>query len=253
NHFTWFDAASYKGVDLFPMYDKYIDAHFEEGISLDNENWMNSSFACAHRVKFDLFKKYGWIAAAGDRHLAEFMPGDTYLNDPETVKSWKFGLTSVQWRKDDLQKRLDRSKKLAAMEEEIELEPTGEEGILLIKALCGLTRVVSNVNIPNTAKQITNLPDTAVVETNAVFEKDHIHPIVAGALSDEVYDLVIPHVRIHELTMDAAMNCDEEKAVQAFLMDPNVKSKNPSETEVRALVHDMIANTLTYLPEGWKK
>lgn len=40
----------------------------------------NSTFACAHRVKFDLFRRYGLIAVAGDRHLAEFMPGNEYLN-----------------------------------------------------------------------------------------------------------------------------------------------------------------------------
>ena len=98
------------------------------------------------------------IAAAGDRHLAEFMPGDEYLKDPATVKNWKFGLTTVDWRKEDLKKRLEKSHRLACGDEEVELKPTGEEGILLIKSLCGLERTVSNVNIPNTAKQITNLP-----------------------------------------------------------------------------------------------
>ena len=95
---------------------------------------MNSSFKCANRVKMDLFKRYGLIAAAGDRHLAEFMPGNEYLNDPETVASWKFGLTTVQWRKNDLKERLDRSRRLASGQEEVKLEPTGEEGILLIKS-----------------------------------------------------------------------------------------------------------------------
>ena len=61
-------------------------------------------------------------------------------------------------------------RQLLAGEEEVELKPTGEEGILLIKALCGLDRMVSNVNIPNTNLQIPNLPADAVVETNAVFE-----------------------------------------------------------------------------------
>ena len=149
NHFTWFDSASYKGIDLFPVYEKFIDGHFEEGYEEADRNWMNSSFNCANRVKFDLFKKYGLIAAAGDRHLAEFMPGNTYLRDPETVSSWKFGLTTVDYRKKDLQKRLDKSARLVSGEEEVEMKPSGEEGILLIKALCGLTRVVSNVNIPN--------------------------------------------------------------------------------------------------------
>ena len=36
---------------------------------------MNSRFACGHRVKFDLFRRYGAIAATGDRYLAEFMRG----------------------------------------------------------------------------------------------------------------------------------------------------------------------------------
>ena len=78
-----FPSASYKGIDLFPVYRDYISAHFEEGYQVEGENWMNSSFKCANRVKMDLFNRYGLIAAAGDRHLAEFMPGDEYLKDPE--------------------------------------------------------------------------------------------------------------------------------------------------------------------------
>ena len=140
-----------------------MDAHFEEGFEERDRNWANDSFACAHRVKFDLFRRYGLIAAAGDRHLAEFMPGNEYLESPETVKSWKFGLTTVDWRKENLKERLEKSRRLLSGEEDVELTPTGEEGILLIKALCGLGRLVSNVNIPNTAGQIPNLPREAVV------------------------------------------------------------------------------------------
>ena len=128
NHFTWFDQASYKGLDLFPIYRDYIDKHFEEGYNEPDRNWANSTFACAHRVKFDLFRRYGLIAAAGDRHLAEFMPGNEYLNDPETVKSWKFGLTTVAWRKNDLKERLAKSARLVSGEQEIELKPSGERG-----------------------------------------------------------------------------------------------------------------------------
>ncbi len=253
NHFTWFDYASYKGYDLFPIYREYVDSHFEEGYEEKDENWMNSTFACAHRVKFDLFRRYGLIAAAGDRHLAEFMPGNEYLNDPETVKSWKFGLTTVDWRKEDLKKRLEKSHRLVSGEEEVKLEPTGEEGILLIKALCGLGRVVSNVNIPNTSRQIANLPETAVVETNAVFERDAIRPVVAGSIPENVRSLIMPHVENHEYTLQAALTCDRELVVKAFLNDPLIKGKGCSEEDVRKLVDDMIAGTAKYLPEGWKK
>ena len=251
NHFTWFDEASYKGIDLFPVYRDYIDAHYEEGYEEPDKNWANSTFECAHRVKFDLFRRYGLIAAAGDRHLAEFMPGTDYLKDPETVKFWKFGLTTVDWRKNDLKERLEKSRRLAEGEQEIELKPSGEEGILLIKSLCGLERTISNVNIPNSFLQITNLPEDAVVETNAVFSRDSIKPVVAGSIPEEVLELIKPHVANHERILKAALTCDRTLVYEAFLSDPLVKGR-ASDEEVKKLADDMITNTLTYLPEGWK-
>ena len=53
-----------------------MDEHFQEGYAEQDTNWANACFACAHRVKFDLFKRFGLIAAAGDRHLAEVYAGE---------------------------------------------------------------------------------------------------------------------------------------------------------------------------------
>ena len=271
NHFTWFDYASYQGIDLFPVYKRYIDAHFEEGFLEKDTNWVSSTFGCRHRVKMDLFRRYGLIAAAGDRHLAEFMPGNEYLKDPDTVASWKFNLTSVSWRKQDLQERLARSHRLVNGEDELPLTPTGEEGILLIKALCGLERVVSNVNIPNTGLQIGNLPQNAVVETNAVFERDSIRPLLAGSVPEPVRELLMPHIANHERIMQTVLTGSireqqftagakdaeytytipmlEKSSIniplvtEAFMDDPLVKGRVSGE-EVHRLVTDMIAATL---------
>ncbi len=253
NHFTWFDRASYKGIDLFPVYRAYIEKNFEFGWEPDETvNWLNRHFICRHRVKFDLFNRYGLIAAAGDRHLAEFMPGDIYLKDPDTVEGWGFDLTPVSWRKEDLKDRLAKSARLVSGEEELELKPTGEEGILLIKALCGLTRVISNVNIPNNAMQIPNLPSGAVVETNAVFDRDSIRPVAAGKLPEQIYALVIPHVRNHERILRAAFSHDRSLVKEAFMTDPQISGR-VSEEEVSKLVDDMLGATMKYLPEGWKR
>lgn len=252
NHFTWFDRASYQGVDLFPIYSKFIKDHFNDGYHESDKNWANSSFNCAHRVKFDLFNKYGLIAAAGDRHLAEFMPGDIYLKNPETITAWKYKLTTVDFRKEDLEKRLEKSRKLVNGEIEVELTPSGEESILLIKALCGLERIISNVNIPNSNKQITNLPETAVVETNALFDRDAIRPIIAGKIPMQVLKLIEPHVQNHEDILEAALTYNKELAYKAFMNDPLVIGKITDE-EGRKLLDDMIRNTLEYLPEQWRK
>lgn len=252
NHFTWFTEGSCRGMDLFPVYQAYIDAHYDTGYAKGDQNWMNQSFSSGQRVKFDLFRNYGSIAAAGDRHLAEFMPGDLYLKNPETVSDWMFSLTTVDSRRRELEERLAKSKALAAGEEEVKLEESGEEGVLLIKALCGLGRCISNVNIPNTKGQIPNLPGTAIVETNAVFSKDSIHPVMAGEVPQKVLPLLIPHVENQEYILKAAMECDYEEALKALMNDPNTKAKI-REDQGRELLTAMIRSTLAYLPDGWKR
>ena len=154
-----------------------------------------------------------------------------------------------KWRKEDLEHRLEKSRRLLNGEEEIELNPTGEEGILLIKALCGLERVVSNVNIPNTGMQIGNLPAEAVVETNAIFERDTIRPILAGNLPERVKELIMPAVENHETILEAALTCNEELVVKAFMNDPQVKGRKCEEQDIRLLVKDMLSATKKYLPE----
>ncbi len=248
NHFTWLTKASWNGTDLFPLYAEFAEKHAESGYEKGQDNnWMNSHFSCAHRVKFDLFLRYGAIAAAGDRHLAEFT-APWYTRDPETVHSWKFSLTPVSWRIQDLQERLRRSERLASGEEEPALRPSGEEGHLLLKALLGLGDLVSNVNIPNRG-QIPNLTLGAVVETNALFGFNRIEPVYAGPLPAPLLPLVARHVYNQENTLIAAMHQDRKLGFSTFLNDPQLASV-PVE-DAKALFNDMLENQREYLPRGW--
>jgi len=192
-------------------------------------------------VKFDLYRRYGLIAAAGDRHLVEFMPGDMYLKDKETIKNWGFALTSVDWRIADRAQRLERTKRLVAGEEEITLSASGEEGILLIKALCGLTSVITNVNLPNTELQIANLPKETVVETNAEFSKNSVRPVQAGCLPDSIHSLIQPHIENQTQVLNAALNDDVNALYSVFAREPLVHGRCKDE-ELRALVDDMRTN-----------
>ena len=250
NHFTWLDYASYKGIDLIPVYKNFIDKNFETGL-ITEKNHRASFFDCLHRVKFDLFQKYGYIAAAGDRHLVEFLPVDNYLKSPEVVEKWGYTLTPVSWRKSELKEKEIRTKRLADGEEEYIASHSGEEGVLLIKALCGLEQIVSNVNITNRDGQISNLPKDAVVETNAIFERDTIRPIIAGSMPENILELTMPHVQNHDRILEAALTCNKDLVLEAFMNDPLVKDK-ASDEEIKTLVNDMIKNTLEFLPEEWK-
>lgn len=246
NHFTWFDAASYRGMDLLPMYRDFVEKYYDDGFTFGDDNWMNSSFHCMHRVKFDLFRRYGLIAAAGDRHLAEFVPG-WYTENPEQVHQWKFGLTMVDWRVKDLEQRLAKSRRLRSGAEAVVLKSDGEEGHLLMKALLGLGDMISNVNIPNTGA-ISNLPQGSVVETNALFCRGAIHPVNAGALPANILALVMPHVLNQENTLVAALNRDKNLAFTTFMNDPLMKLNL---TDGQRLFDTMLENTKKFLPTGW--
>ena len=247
NHFTWFTKAYYRDIDLFPVYDSYCRKHAVGGVEgwRGDNNWMNRSFSSTEKVKMDLFLKYGYIAAAGDRHLAEFCPPKWYLKDPGTVESWDFGLTSVKWRKEDLQRRLERKDRLISGEEKMELKPSGEEGVHQMCALLGLHDFVTNVNLPNEG-QIPNLPLGAIVETNARFCAGGITPVFAGQVPMPIKALIDRNIDVQRMILEAAWERDLNKAFVAFITDTqNILDLNES----RELFDRMFENTKDYLKD----
>ncbi len=245
NHFTWITSAFYRNIDLFPYYKEFCQKHKDGyvGDATVDDNWINNAFTSAEKVKIDLFNKFGYIAAAGDRHLAEFCEGKWYLESPERVKEMLFGLTSVKWRKEDLIDRHKESAELLKEETPAKIRKTGEEGVEQMRAILGLTELVTNVNIPNKG-QIPNLPIGAVVETNAVFRSNSVTPVFAGEVPKEIYPLVSRVCAEQELISEAAAERNLEKAFAAFVADPLVTC---SIEDARKLFDEMIENTKKYL------
>lgn len=245
NHFTWLTSARYKNVDLFPLYREFCEK-YKDGIPKKSDNnWLNNFFASADKVKMELFRDFGYIAAAGDRHLAEFCPGKWYLESPERVTEMKFALTPVSWRKGDLKNRLERSARLLSGEEKLKINTTGEEGVNQIRALLGLCELVTNVNLPNVG-QIPNLPLGAVVETNAAFRLNEVRPVHAGSIPNEIYPLIVKICAEQEMVSDAIANRDLQKIFNAFAQDPLVTC---SKADAKKLFDEMVNNTKAYLTD----
>ncbi len=247
NHFTWLTKVMYHDMDLIPYYrefcKKYTDGYVSGDKAID-DNWMNNVFESREKVKIDLFNRFGVVAAAGDRHLAEFCPGKWYLESPERVKDMCFGLTSVAWRKDDLKNtRLVKSAKLVSGEEPVEIKCTGEEGVNQMRALLGLIDLVTNVNIPNVG-QIPNLPLGAVVETNAVFRANSLEPVQAGPIPEAIHSLVSRVCAEQVLVSDGIAERDLDKIFCAFANDPLVTC---GIEDAKKLFKEMCENTKEYL------
>ena len=242
NHFTWLTEAKYKNIDLFPMYQKFCEKHKDGYMDEETVKRFEASepwFYTNNKLKMELFRKYGYIAAAGDRHLSEFLPGKWYLESPERAKEMGFFLTPVSYRKKQLVERLKKSERLRSGEETVKLEYTGEEGVNQMRALLGLCELYTNVNIPNVG-QIPNLPIGAVVETNAIFRAGSLTPVMAGNVPESIYPLVSRICTQQENISEAIAERDLEKLFAAFANDPLVTC---SITDAKKLFDEMIDNT----------
>ena len=52
------------------------------------------------QITFHLYRRFGVLPAAGDRHLAEFVPWYPDVDDPATVRHWGTKWTPSEYRLD---------------------------------------------------------------------------------------------------------------------------------------------------------
>ena len=252
NHFTWITEARYQQQDLLALLPEFMEKYFESGYYENGtaDDWKTNPFAYGNRVKMDLFKRYGALAAAGDRHLVEFLGNRWYLKDPETVEKWHFGLTTLDYREQRKDTKLAEYEAIANGEKELPLKASGEELVRLIRAICGLETVVSNVNLPNRG-QMPQLPLGSIVETNCVFTNNMVKPIVANPLPAGALTLVERNCRNIDLTCEGIRRRDIDMIFNAFINQP--LCGNLSFDEAKELFTKMCDNTAEYLKPYYPK
>ena len=246
NHFTLIDRAHFKDVDLLELVRRHIA---EPGVlrpytPQEVESW-HDWFHSADQVKFELFRRWGVLPAAGDRHLVEFVPG--FTRSPEELFRWGVIRTPISYRIGRWTNAPQETRDLIAGRTPLTLDASGEEGVAQIRALLGLGDLITNVNVEN-AGQICNLPLHAVVETNAHFGRDAVEPLASGELPPALQSLVAHHVSNQEMIVEAALTHDQELAFAAVLNDP--ANRLPVD-ESWKMFNEMLSASREFLP-GWK-
>lgn len=218
NHFTLVDSATYQGHDLLEILRHHIEqpGTLRKYAQAEVEGW-DDWFTSAEQVKYTLFKYFGVLPAAGDRHLVEFLPG--FIRSPETLFEWGVIRTPVSWRIARWTNAPQQTHDLIEGRTPFVLAPSGEEGITMIRALLGLGDMVTNVNVENFG-QVSNAPLHAVVETNARFSQGRIDPISAGKLPVGLAPLVNQHINNQEMVIESALSGNKDLAFQAIFIDP---------------------------------
>lgn len=251
NHFTWVDRAFVGGRDWLPDYLSFAAENRAKGwraAPLDPADEFQRYFEDINRVKFDLAARFGIAAAAGDRHLAEFLPSSWYL---DRASEWGFGLTPVDWRRRDRAKRREDARLAEAADEVPPLRAVSEEALVgQIRALTRGETLIVNANMPNTGQMEGFAPGT-IVETNVMFSGHGVRPIHAGRLPPAVEALVKPHAERQNAVLKAVLASDGATLEGLFLSDPLVAPLG--QDRAAKLFRAMVAATAGRLPENLRR
>jgi len=221
NHLIWLLDLKIRGQDGFEMVRQYEAAGKSVPLR-STSGGHRAPFQDRWQVKMSLLDTYGYLPAAGDRHIAEFFP---YFLTEETGAGEDYGvlLTKIEHRYDMLHASQAQVKRWLDGSEPLILEHSPEESANIIAAMANGKPARAIVNVPNHG-QIDNLPREAVVETLAEVGGTGVNPIGVGSLPPGVLGTVHPHVVNQEMILDAALTGDRQLALQALIGDPLVTS-----------------------------
>ena len=218
NHFTFVTKALYKGVDYIPYLKEMVkdpstfpDLTEKAKKRVADGKWFESD----HLVALSFLRDFGTLGAAGDRHLAEFVP--FFLNSDE--EAWRYGFirTPFSYRVEEDK----RKKSKVYTDEELVAAPSDEEGVDILLSLFGERTLKTNVNMPNRG-QVRYLKEGHIVESNGYISADSIVPIVSTDPSLAIQSMVKRVETEQDLALEAVWNNDMDLLFQAFISDPLV-------------------------------
>jgi len=180
-------------------------------------HWTRGDLIAGNRLKFELFRRFGALPAAGDRHLAEFFPG-FLTQESHWGGRWGVHLTTIEEREEHQgQYREELARMLA--EPDVPRLPSGELVAATIDSLVTGHARTMPLNLPN-AGQCPDLPPDVVVESMCTVDGDGIRgrdrPHAPPVLAEQLRRVVVAQ----ELTVEAAISGRRDDVLAAMLADP---------------------------------
>jgi len=244
NHFPVFTELALGGDDgLAFLRDLLVD---DADDSYREDAWRSrTNFKARHALKLRLFDLYGALPAAGDRHLAEFIP---CALTPESDWGAAYGihLTTIADREAHQGEYVERVTKILDGAEPVPTWQSGEMVAPILDSLITGTPRELPLNIPNHG-HVADAPPDVVVEGMCIVDASGVRGRDVVTLPAPLGELVRRHIAVQELTVEAGVTGDLATALAAMTLDPLAGRGDLGETET--MLDELLAATAGWLPQ----
>jgi len=250
NHFPVVTALTVEGEDGFAvLQDMVAEAGGLAALAPhpgrpEAEDFSRLDFCRRHTLALTFLDRWGAVPAAGDRHLAEFVPW-VLTEASDWGGAFNVELTDLATRREHQEGYIADVDAWLAGTKTLQTWQSGELPAPVIDSLVTGTPRELPVNIPN-AGQVPDAPEGSVVESICVVDGDGIRGRDVAPLPAPFAELVRRHAAVTELTVAAAVEGDRAAAAAAFLLDPLAGRGDLATTE--AMVDELLDGTVAWLP-----
>ena len=251
NHFPVVTALDVDGADGFEILADIVEeAGGLEALAPhpgrpEAETFSRLDFAQRHALKLALLDRWGAFPAAGDRHVAEFVPW-VLTEESGWGANFNIELTTIDKRQEHQREYIADVDAWLAGTKDLQTWQSGELPAPVIDSLVTGTRREVPANIAN-AGQCPDLPADAVVESICVVDADGIRGRDAARAPLPLAEILRRHVAVQEMTVEAALSGDRALATAAFDLDPLAGRGDLQRTD--AMVTELLSGTARWLPQ----
>jgi len=241
NHLTWVMQVLIDGHDHTDQLDKLLSkAADTRGNVADYET---QDFA----TSLSIWRRYGFLPIAGDRHVVEFFAQFTRRGSREVKQHKLKPFGGMQGKREKMRKFLENWAYGGEALPDLE-KWSGEDAHSVVLSMLDGDNARHTVNMPHDGALGPGIAPGALVECMASVDRRGARGVALGDLPPVVKALTQRLNAVHDLTVEAALEGDRAKVIQALLLDPSVVEFD----RVPFMVDEYLKENKRYLPRFWQ-
>ncbi|MDD4279916.1 MAG: alpha-glucosidase/alpha-galactosidase [Candidatus Sumerlaeales bacterium] len=220
--------------DLYPLIRKVIE---ENRVPDDN------------RVRYELFKHFGYFVTESSEHFSEYCPWFIKANQPELIE--KFNIPLDEYPRRCIAAIKGWNEMRATMEDEnkeLEIQTSNEYAALIVHSMVTDTKRKINGNVMNNGSLITNLPKECCVEVPCFIDYNGIQPVAVGDLPLQLASLIQTNINVQGLTVEGLVTEKRDYIYQAAMLDPHTAAELNLD-QIKNMVDDLLEAHKGWIPE----